>query len=154
MLFSAIFYHFALISSHILIGSHRQKNTAHKKSEEAALPHSILFHGTKPTPYTSSPEDLPSVLRDACQIGSAVSVFAKHFDAITMARSFCHQGFAVDIEPIKGFAFHCSIAHAIIYLTIIAFDPSEIEKTIFVFVDVRKVAGIGDDTTTRGEQLI
>ena len=88
MQISAIFYHFALISSHILIGSHRQKNTAHKKSEEAALLHSILFHGTKPTPYTSSPEDLPSVLRDACQIGSAFSVFAKHFDAITMARSF------------------------------------------------------------------
>ena len=88
MQFSAIFYHFALISSHILIGSHRQKNTAHKKSEEAALPHSILFHGTKPTPYTSSPEDLPSVLRDARQIGSAVSIFAKHLDAITMACSF------------------------------------------------------------------
>lgn len=124
MQFSAIFYHFALISSHILIGSHRQKNTAHKKSEEAALPHSIFFHGTKPTPYTSSPEDLPSVLRDARQIGSAVSVFAKHFDAITMARSFCHQRLAVNVEPIKGFAFYCSIAHAIVHLAIVAFYAS------------------------------
>ena len=38
MLFSAIFYHFALISSHILIGSHRQKNTAHKKVRKPRSP--------------------------------------------------------------------------------------------------------------------
>ena len=38
MQFSAIFYHFALISSHILIGSHRQKNTAHKKVRKPRSP--------------------------------------------------------------------------------------------------------------------
>lgn len=88
---NAVFCDFLSLCPHILPYTYREPQAEKhrsQKSEEAALPHSILFHGTKPTPYTSSPEDLRSVLRDARQIGSALSVFAKHFDAITMARSF------------------------------------------------------------------
>ena len=124
---NAVFCDFLSLCPHILPYTYREPQAEKhrsQKSEEAALPHSIFFHGTKPTSYTSSPEDLPSVLRDARQIGSAVSVFAKHFNAITMARSFCHQGFSVNVEPIKRFAFHCSIAHAIVHLAVVAFHTS------------------------------
>lgn len=88
---NAVFCDFLSLYPHILPYTYREPQAEKhrsQKSEEAALPHSIFFHGTKPTPYTSSLEDLPSALRDACQIGSAVSVFAKHFEAIPMARSF------------------------------------------------------------------